>query len=146
MWLPSHTKHGGMHAWPCAHPHTHAQGLSGRDRFQCVWEVVYSQTFIWRETVGEKGTALVLHFCQPKRASEMKMSYYGARVTTYRKAYKGKVTLLCNLFAVARTVASNKKHRNGIAHGWQRKRRRQLWLIETSQRLHKRHLRAASPT
>lgn len=61
-----------------------------------------------------------------KRASEMKMSCYGAWVTTYRKAYKGKVTLLCNLFAVARTVASNKKHRNGIAHGWQRKRRRQL--------------------
>lgn len=37
------------------------------------------------------------------------MSYYGARVTTYKKAYKGKVTVHCNLFAVVRTVASNKE-------------------------------------
>ncbi len=64
-----------------------------------------------------------------KRASEMKMSYYGSRVTTYRKAYKGKVSVHCNLFAVARTVASNKRRRNGIAHGWQRKRRWQLWHL-----------------
>lgn len=37
------------------------------------------------------------------------MSYYGARVTTYKKAHKGKVTVHSNLFAVGRTVASNKE-------------------------------------
>lgn len=46
-----------------------------------------------------------------ERAREMKMSYYGARVTTYKKTYKGKVTVHCNLFAVARTVTSNKRGR-----------------------------------
>lgn len=74
------------------------------------------------------------------------MSYYGAWVTTNSKAYKGKATVHCNLFAGPRTVTSNMRQRNGIAHGWRRKRRRQPWLIDTSQRLHKRHLRAVSPT
>lgn len=81
-----------------------------------------------------------------EKASEMKMSYYGAWVTTNREAYKGKATVHCNLFAGPRTVTSNTRQRNGIAHGWRRKRRWQLWLIETSQRLHTRQLRAVSPT
>lgn len=44
-----------------------------------------------------------------ERAGEIKMTYYEARVTIYKKAYKGKVTVHCNLFAVARSVASNKE-------------------------------------